>query len=33
LAFKERFAGLIPKWVEFSLPNQAYADDGLELAA
>jgi hypothetical protein len=33
LAFKERFAGLIPKWVEFSLPNQAHADDGLALAA
>jgi len=33
LAFKERFAGLIPKWAEVSLPNQAQADDGLALAA
>jgi hypothetical protein len=33
LAFKERFAGLIPKWAEFSLPHQAQADDGLALAA
>jgi len=33
LAFKERFAGLIPKWAEFYLPNKAQADDGLALAA
>lgn len=33
LAFKERLAGLIPKWAEFSLPNQARADNGLALAA
>jgi hypothetical protein len=33
LAFKEQLTGLIPKWAEFSLPNQAQADDGLALAA
>ena len=33
LAFKERFAGLIPKWAEVPLPNQTQADDGLALAA
>jgi len=33
LAFKERFAGLIPKCAEFYLPNKAQADDGLALAA
>jgi Transposase DDE domain/Transposase domain (DUF772) len=33
LAFKERFAGLIPKSAGFSLPNQAQADDGLALPA
>lgn len=33
LAFKERFTGLIPKWAEFPLPNQARADNGLALAA